>query len=264
MSKMPIGVLILHGFSSSLDCVRAVEPPLKALGLSTRMPVLRGHGAASPTALRGVTWQDWVSDAESAMKDLLEEVEKVIVIGLSMGSLITITLAAEHREQIDSIILIAPIVRLMNPMAPGKPFYFVTKYFGPLLRPLFKYVKRDWPPVYADPALAKYNTNYLWVPLDAGASVLVFAELARKRLGDVEVPALIIQSHSDSTVAPESANIICNEISTPPEQKGIVWFEKTEHEMLRDCESEAVVDEVVKYARERIGVKERGPMPAPH
>lgn len=255
MSKKPIGVLLLHGFSSSLDCVRAVEPPLKALGLPTRMPVLRGHGAASPAALRGATWQDWVSDAESAMKDLLEEVETVIVIGLSMGSLITMTLAAERGKQIDSIILIAPIVQLTDPMAPGKPFYFVPKYFGPLLRPLLKYMKRDWPPIYADPALDQFNTNYLWVPLDAGASVLVFAEVARKRLGDVEVPALILQSHADSTVAPESANIIYDEISTPPEQKRIVWFEKTEHEMLRDCESEAVVDEVVKYVRERIGVK---------
>jgi carboxylesterase len=224
------------------------------------MPVLRGHGAASPAALRGVTWRDWVSDAESAMNDLLTEVEKVIVIGLSMGSLITITLAAEREKQIDSIILIAPIVRLTNPMAPGRPFYFVTKAFGPLLR----YMKRDWPPVYADPALAQYNTNYLWVPLDAGASALVFSEVARKRLGDVEVPALIIQSHADSTVAPESATIIYNEISTPLEQKRIVWFEKSEHEMLRDCESEAVVDEVVKYVRERIGVKDLRPIPTPH
>ena len=35
--KKPIGVLILHGFSSSLDCVRAVDGPLKALGLPGAM-----------------------------------------------------------------------------------------------------------------------------------------------------------------------------------------------------------------------------------
>ena len=255
MSKKPIGVLILDGFTSSLDCVRAVEPPLKVLGLPTRMPVLRGHGAASPVALRGVTWRDWVADAESAMKELLDEVEKVLVIGLSMGGLITITLAAEHGRQIDSIILIAAGIQLWDVKAPGKPFYFVIKRIAPLLRPIFKYMKQNAPPVYAEPSLAQYNTNYPWVPLDAGASFLEFVELSRKRLIDVKVPTLIIHSHADSTAEPESANIIYNEISTPSNQKRIIWFETSEHEMLRDCESEAVVDEVVKYVRERIGVK---------
>ena len=53
MAKQPYGVLIVHGFTSSLDCVSGIEPPLKALGLPTRMPVLRGHSAESPEALRG-------------------------------------------------------------------------------------------------------------------------------------------------------------------------------------------------------------------
>lgn len=255
MSKRPIGVLILHGFTSSLDCVRAVEPPLKGLGLPTRMPVLRGHNAASPAALRGVTWHDWVADAESAMKDSLEEVEKVIVIGLSMGGLVTITLASGYGEQIDSIILIAAAIQLTYPLAPGKPLYFVIKALAPRLCPLLKYMKQNAPPNYADPALAQYDTNYLWAPVDAGASFLEFVEITRKRLRDVEVPTLIIQSHADSTVAPVSANIIYNAISTPSEQKRIVWFEKSEHEMLRDCESEAIVEEVVEYVQDRIGVK---------
>ncbi|MFO7742587.1 MAG: hypothetical protein R6X31_09775 [Anaerolineae bacterium] len=56
MQQQPLGVLILHGFTSSLDCVRGVESAVKALGVPTRMPTLRGHGAESPEALRGVTW----------------------------------------------------------------------------------------------------------------------------------------------------------------------------------------------------------------
>lgn len=264
MSKRPFGVLILHGFTSSLDCIRAVETPLKALGLPTRMPVLRGHCARSPTALRGVTWHEWVADAESAMNDLLTEAEKIIVIGLSMGGLVTITLAAKHREQIDSIILIATAIQLTDPVAPGKPLYFVIKAFVPMLRPFLKYMKRNAPPNYADPALAQYDTNYSWFPGDAGTSFLEFIDVSRKRLVGVEAPTLIIQSHADSTVAPVSANIIYDKISTPLEQKRIVWFEKSEHEMLRDCESGAIVDEVVKYVQERIDVKDLRPVPAPH
>ncbi len=81
MGEQPYGVLIIHGFTSSLDCVSGIEPPFKSLGLPTRVPVLRGHGAESPEALRGVTWHDWVADAEAALKDLLTEVDQVVVFG---------------------------------------------------------------------------------------------------------------------------------------------------------------------------------------
>jgi carboxylesterase len=253
MSKKPIGVLILHGFKSSLDCVRAVEQPIKNKGLPYRMPILRGHCADSPLALQNVTWHDWVSDAESAMHDLLRDAEKVIVIGLSMGGLIAIDLAAKHGEDLDSIILLAAAIQLTHPTAPGRPFYFVIKILATIFRPFLKYIKQENVFHYADPVLQNYDTNYRWTPLNSNISMLEFAEVGRKQLAKVTVPTLILQSHADSTVSPESANIIYNEISTPVDQKRIVWFERTDHEMLRDCESEFVVDPVMQYVRERVG-----------
>jgi carboxylesterase len=251
MSKKPYGVLILHGFTASLDCVREIEPPLKALGLPTRMPVLRGHGAESPQALKGVTWHDWVADAESALQDLLTEVEKVIVIGHSMGGLVTLTLAADHADEIDSIILAAAAVQMTSPMAPGHPFNFLAPVLGVILK------KWDFPQdAYADKSLIQYNTNYLWAPIDAVESLLDFSKATRKRLAEVKLPALIIQSHNDSSVAPESAEIIYKQISTPAELKRIAWFEITEHEMFRDCERYAIIDVIANYVRERTGVKE--------
>ena len=53
----PLGCLILHGFTSSLDTVRALVPMAERLGLPYRMPILRGHGTR-PEDLRGVGWQD--------------------------------------------------------------------------------------------------------------------------------------------------------------------------------------------------------------
>jgi carboxylesterase len=58
-------------------------------------------------------------------------------------------------------------------------------------------------------------------------------------------------------VAPDSAHIIYDRISTPPDQKRIVWFEMTEHEMFRDCEREATIETVVDYVRERAGLIEK-------
>ena len=241
------GVLIIHGFTSSLDCVNGIEPPLKALGLPTRMPVLRGHGAESPEALRGVTWHDWMADAEVALEELLTEADKAIVFGHSMGGLVALTLAADRADVVDSIIVAAPAVQLASSMAPGRPLHFLTSLFYWLAR------RRNMPPVYADPALAQYDTNYPWAPIEAITTLFEFVAATRQRLAEIEAPTLIMQSHRDATVAPESAKIVYNGISTPPDQKRIAWFEKTEHEMFRDCEREAAIETVVAYVRERVG-----------
>jgi len=102
ISKNPYGVLILHGFPDNPDSMRPVEEPLKALGIPIRTPLMRGHGAESPEALRGVTWHEWLADAELALTDLLTESEKAIVIGYSMGGALALMLAAEHGEKLDS------------------------------------------------------------------------------------------------------------------------------------------------------------------
>jgi len=248
MTKQKLGVLILHGFSSSLDCVSAIETQLKALDLPTRMPVLRGHGADSPEALRGVTWHDWVADGEAALQDLLTEAEKVIIFGHSMGGLVALTLAAENEHSVDSIVLAAAAVQLVSPLAPGRSLHFLM----PLVRRFVK--KWDLQPDYADPHLAQFDTNYRWTPMDALVSFIEFTEVTRRRLAEVRVPTLIIQSQKDTTVAPDSANIIYNGISTPLEQKRIVWFKVTDHEMFRDCERENTVETVVQYVRERVSL----------
>jgi carboxylesterase len=209
------------------------------------MPVLRGHGAESPEALRGIRWPDWVADAESALQELLDEVEQAIVFGHSMGGLVALTLVADHGDRVDSLVVAAAAVQLASPLAPGRPLYvlapLVTRFRDQL----------PMPPVYADPALAQYDTNYAWAPSDAALSLLAFSKRTRQRLPEVDVPTLILQSRNDATVAPESAELIYERIATPPGEKRIVWFEETGHEMFRDCEREAAIGAVANWVRKR-------------
>jgi carboxylesterase len=247
MFKKPFGVLILHGFTSSIECVSEIEPPMKALKLPTRMPVLRGHGAESPEALRGVKHEDWLADGEAALLDLLKEADKAIVIGLSMGGLVTLDLAAKYPEKIDSIVLAAAAVQLANPLAPNRPLNF--------LRPVINLLFKKWavPPVRADESLLQYDNNYPWAPMDAIDELLEYMGESRKNLARVHTPALILQGRKDITVVPEAAEIIYNGIATPKAQKKIIWYEVTSHEMFRDCEREKIIKDIEMYVKGRIG-----------
>ena len=249
MNKNKFGVLILHGFASSLNSVSGIEPPLKSLGLPTLMPALRGHNQRSPEALRGATWHDWVLDAEIALQSLLNESEKVIVVGHSMGGLMALTLAANHPDSIDSIVPAAAAIQLASPLASGRMLHFLE----PLALRLFD--RLDFPSIFPDKSLAQFDTNYHWAPMDSISSFLEFSDVTRSRLPEVRAPALILQSRKDSIVAPVSAEIIYDGIETPPEQKRILWFNVSEHEMFRDCEREVVIDAVVAYVCERACIK---------
>jgi carboxylesterase len=241
--KAPLGVLNLHGFTSSLDCVNGLNPYIEALGIPYRMPILRGH-MQTPEALIGVTWKDWYADAEASLQDLLTEADKAIVVGLSMGGQVALQLAAERPDVVDSIVLIAAALRLVNPLAPGNTLSF--------LQPVVRRLVHWWPmnPNYADKECEKCDTCYRRAPMDAILSFLEYGAYVETRLSDVSVPALIMHSRKDQTAHPKSAQIIYDRIASA--DKRLVWFERTSHEMMLDLERVQVFETVQGFLKDRL------------
>ncbi|MCP9816522.1 alpha/beta fold hydrolase [Synechococcus sp. GreenBA-s] len=250
--RAPLGVLIVHGFTASpAGGVRSLEAPIQALGLPTRTPVLRGHGTPSPEALRGVHWHDWVADAEAALQALLQQADRAVVVGHSMGALVALTLAADHPEAVDSLVLAAPALQLASPLAPGRPLHGLV--------PLIRRLVRSWPiaHAYADGALAAGDTGYPWAPMEAILALFAFGPATRRRLPEIAVPTLVLQSQRDSVVVPGSARLIFEAITTPPERKRLRWFKQTDHELFRDCEREAAIEAVVAFVADRLRADRR-------
>ncbi len=239
---MKLGALILHGLTSSLDCVNGLVPYMDRNGIPYRMPVLRGHMTKAEDLI-GVTWPDWYADGEAALLDLCKQVDKAVVIGLSMGGLVALQLAMEHPDMVDSVVGVAAAVRMRNPLAPGNPLAFLQ----PLVVRLIKY----WPmpAVYTDMSQAATDTNYRKVPMDAVASFLEQSALVERRLAEVKAPILIIQSHQDQIVKAETPRVIYDGVSST--EKRILWFEKSRHEMMRDLEREEVFKAIESFVLER-------------
>ncbi len=236
-----VGCLVLHGYSSHMSSVDGIVPYLQEAGIPYRMPYLRGHGTR-PEDLEGVRWQDWLDDANAALDDLLGETRRAAIVGLSMGGLLTLHLAALRPEDVAGIVTLAAALYLKNPLAPGNPLSFLT----PLVTKIVKYWPNRTP--YTDQAAAATDKSYHRLPADSVITFLEYTKVVEALLPQVTVPARILQSKADGVVKPESAQVIYDRISS--KDKKIIWFEKTNHEMMRDVEKEAVFAEIMKALRE--------------
>ena len=225
-AKAPLGVLVLHGFTSHISCVDPIRPLLDERELPYRFPLLRGHGTR-PEDLAGATAAQWYEDAEDALLDLLGECKKVVVIGHSMGGAVALDLAARHGDQLAGVIPVAPALCFADPMTA--------------LSPLLSRLVGFWPSpnAYHDPECAKKNRNYERFPTDAFASLHRYATDVTNVLSFVKVPTIVIHARKDQVVAPRSADVVAEKVDTKDCE--VVWFEKSGHEMFLDMEGDAVV-----------------------
>jgi carboxylesterase len=246
-ARSPYGVLIIHGFTATLDSVNALCKPLQELGIPFRMPVLAGHGASSPEALQGVGWEAWMEDADRAFRELSREVDLVIVIGHSMGALISLNLAVRYPALVDSLVLAAPALKLVSILAPGSPLHFAA--------PLVSMIVKKWGLKSDFTGLRQQGCtpHYAWAPTDAIVSFFELIKKSMSLLGRVNVPCLILHNRKETTVLPESATMLYHSVATRPSDKSIMWLEHSGHQIFCDCERDKAIRLIIDYVSGRIG-----------
>ncbi|MBI3924407.1 MAG: alpha/beta fold hydrolase [Armatimonadetes bacterium] len=225
-------VLILHGFTSSLDCVKALAPRLESQCVDYAMPWLRGHGTR-PEDLVGVTWRDWLEDGRKALLDLTGSSGRCTLVGLSMGGLVALQLAAEHPGRVAGVATVAGCLEFRSPLVR----------LLPVLQALFTYWKGQ--PDYADPERQLLDTNYRYFPVATFASLVAYRRVVTDLLPLVQAPLCVIQSRADPVVSPASARRILERAGS--EHKEVHWFRRSKHEMLRDLECDGVLDAIMQF-----------------
>lgn len=227
-----LGVLLLHGYTSSLRTVDGLVPLLEEAGLPYRMPVLRGHGTSFED-LKGVTSRDWYVDAEAALFDLASEVDRVAIVGLSMGGLVALELSMNHPDLVAATVTVAAALRFKDPLAG--------------LTPLLAKVVSSWPSPnsFNDLSLKVNCENYPKFTTDSFSSLYAYSQALEARLPELTTPLCALQSKRDQVVAPVAANVIYERVSSP--NREIHWFERSGHEMMQDMEADAVFDTIMTY-----------------
>lgn len=236
--KKPLGVLLLHGFTGLPETVNGLIPHLEAAGLPYRMPTMRGH-FSHPKDMEGVTYPDWIMDASKAMDDLLNEVDKVVIVGLSMGGTVALELAMRRPQDLAGVVTVAAAIRFKDPLTA----------LTPLLAKIFRY----WmmPPAPKDCAYGEAK-NYRYFPTKCFSSFADLCRHAEANVSKVTCPILILHSTVDQTIHPKSAQIIHDGVSS--KEKDLKWFHRTGHEMMLDWEKDQVFADIMGFIKARTAV----------
>ena len=189
-------LLLLHGYTDSSRSWSLLTPYLANYRLL--MPDQRGHGASdAPECCYGLS--QFAFDAKLFLDSL--RVQRAAVAGHSLGSMVAITMAAEHPERVSRIVLIGSTA--LTPVDPGAWLYDSAMALTAPLDPNTQFM-RDWHPANqptpVDPVFAEaIRDEFMTIPLHVWRNVL--RELASTPVGrhskDVKVPVLVLSGGKD-------------------------------------------------------------------
>jgi carboxylesterase len=227
-----VGALLIHGFTGSPPEMRRVGEYLHERGLTISAPLLPGHGTTVEEMNR-CGWRDWTDHAEQALADLRSRCEVAFVAGLSMGSLITIYLAAHH--DVAGAILYSPALKVAHPLLR----------FTPLLKHVIPRTAKSGESDYTDPQAERYTWSYEENPSYAAHELLKLLRRVRRLLVDVRCPLLIIHSTGDQAIAPDSARTTYDRAGST--DKELVTLHNSGHVITVDSEWETVAEKTYGF-----------------
>jgi carboxylesterase len=228
----PAGALVLHGFTGNPLSMRGVAEALAGAGFAVEMPRLPGHGTHVDDMVK-TGWDDWRAEAERAYVSLTARCDRVVVVGLSMGGALTLSLAVDHPE-------IAGIVCINTPAGVPEEMAVVLRDLAATGAETMDSIGGD----IADPDATEMS--YDKTPLAALVTLADAGLELRPRLGEIACPVLIITSANDHVVPPADSDTIAETVAGPVER---LVLERSYHVATVDYDKELVFSATVDFAK---------------
>lgn len=215
----PVGVVVLHGFTSTPSSVLGVARACANAGHTVLAPLLAGHGTTADD-LTTTHWVDWLASARAAVDELARRCTDVFVVGLSLGGALTLQLAEE--TTLRGVVAINPIVR--SPGAEMEQGIAALIDSGVLtIDAIGSDIKI--PDVH--------EHSYDVTPLAQVLEVFDGAESVGRRLGEITCPVLLFSSREDHVVGPENGDLVESTVNGPFRR---IWLEDSFHVATLDNE----------------------------
>jgi carboxylesterase len=223
-------VLCLHGLTGTPWEVRPPAEALAGRGFACVGPVLPGHGE-TPERLAGTHRREWLDAALDAFDRLARTHARVYALGLSMGGLLALSLAA--RRPVAGLAVLAAPLRLRR----------LTHLALPLVSPFLSYMPKV--PAIRDPQARARHPGYDRMPLAAARELVRFQREVERDLPGIEAPLLLLYSRLDPTVPRANARWIAERAGSPGPQ--IHYLSRSAHVLPVDLEHREVAERVERF-----------------
>ena len=225
-------VLCLHGLTGTPYEVRSLGEALSRAGVRAVGPLLAGHGG-DPAALRRTPYTEWLDAARATARQLRADHEVVFGVGLSMGGLVTLHLAAERA--FDAAVCVAVPLALRH---PGVALARFAKY---LIRELPKREGSD----IRDPEARMRHPGMSVMPLAGIAEMQKLQSEVRARLAEIRVPLLVAHGALDATAFPGDALTILRAVASA--EKEHLVLPRSGHVVPVDFDGPALAAAAVRF-----------------
>jgi len=209
--RTPWSVVYIHGFSASrLETAPLAENVAKALGANVFYTRLSGHGLPG-SAMGEVSVQDWLADAEEALKIGQVLGDKVLIISCSTGSTLATWLGVHDRNaQVAGHVFVSPNFGPKDPRAD-----LLNGPWGHQIAYAILGEQRSWAPA-SDAEANAWTTQY---PTKALFPMMALVKGVRESaLERFRAPVLVFYSASDDTVEPEQTKAAIARFSSANKQ----------------------------------------------
>jgi carboxylesterase len=254
------GVLLVHGLAGTPNEMRQLGRSLQGAGFEVHGVQLAGH-CGTLDDLVATHWHDWVASVHAAAQRLRARVDRLVVMGLSMGAVLSLELAATRPDLVDGVGALSTSFWHDGWSMP------VFTRFAFLLKPVRalgigrRRMFLERPPYgIRNAGLRKYVVAHMQGP-DSGAaglsgtpwySIIEMHDLSkhvRRRLGDVRAPCLVVHATEDDVSSLANADLVSSSVQGPVER---LLLENSYHMITIDSDRRLLTQRAIDFVK-RIG-----------
>jgi carboxylesterase len=234
-------VLLLHGYNDSPQSLNALARIIHARGWTVRVPALPGHGRTlQEFAASGC--DAWIDAARAELNALQGRHATVAVGGLSMGGAIAFVLAAET-PSVTAVLTFAPYLHASVPLR-------LLSLVAPIAALGARYIEGGGSRSVHDPIAGAGMVAYRKSTPRLLVQLAHVVHRARRSLGAVHQPVLVMQSREDNRIPVHSAEEAFARIGA--NDKTLHWTEGSGHVITVDYGYETIAAGAADWLETRL------------
>ncbi len=237
----PVGCLVVHGFASSPGEVRWLAQHLASAGHTVLTPRLPGHGVNHRDLARP-SWRDWLAQLHDAYVLLRGDCAQVVVIGHSMGGLLSLLLSLE--AEVAGVAVLASPLSFSSPGVRNARWLKVVRpYTDQTDRSTLGEIVKAEQARRGEPQLGRMRYD-IWSTA-AVAQLYALSQQVDVALPQVRAPLLLMYSEADSTAPPQNGQRLRDRAGSA--DKTLVLLKQSGHNLPVDIEREIVFAQVEAF-----------------